>query len=82
VKRIICWASFVTLSAAPAFATIVPVCQGAHQAIVTRQEEAWISRCAATQQKDVAAAKAEKNCREWLEACRRRSPMRPGFMTF
>jgi len=70
------------LSAAPAFATIVPPCQSAQQAGHVQQEEAWIHQCALAQQKSGAISEAESNCRRWLEACRRAPPTRPGFMTF
>jgi len=75
-------AVFAALCAAPAFATIVPACQSARQAVHVQQEEGWIHQCARAQQKSGAISEAESNCRRWLEACRRAPPTRPGFMTF
>jgi len=73
---------FAAIFAPPAFATIVPACQSAQQAVHVQQEEAWIHQCALAQQKSGAISEAESNCRRWLEACRRAPPTRPGFMTY
>jgi hypothetical protein len=78
--------SFVTLfaavSAAPAFATVVPPCRSASQAISAQQEEAWIRQCAAAQRQGGAISEAESSCRRWLERCRRAPAARPGIMTY
>jgi len=81
MRRLLLSTIFAMLSAAPAFATIVPPCQSAQQAVHAQQEEAWIRRCASAQ-KNVAIAEAESSCRRWLETCRRAPPTRPGFMSF
>jgi len=73
---------FAALCATPAFATIVPPCQSAQQAVHAQQEEAWIHQCALAQRKSGAISEAESNCRRWLETCRRAPAARPGFMTF
>jgi hypothetical protein len=75
---------FVALCTAPAFATIVPSCLSAQDAVHAQQEEAWIRRCAAAQHNSGAISEAENNCRQWLETCRRAPPAaaRPGFMTY
>jgi len=73
---------FAALCATPAFATIVPPCASARNAVQAHQEAAWIHQCALAQRKSGAISEAENNCRRWLESCRRSPPARPGFMTF
>ena len=82
MKRILFSVGLAVLSAMPAVATIVVSCDDALQAVVDRQEDLWVGRCAGEQSKNMTAAAAERICRQWLETCRRNSSMRPGFMTF
>jgi hypothetical protein len=73
---------FVVLGIAPAFATMVPPCQSALNAVYAQREEAWIRQCTIAQHNGGAISEAENNCRRWLETCRRAPPTRPGFMTY
>jgi hypothetical protein len=67
-------ALFTTLSASPAFATILPSCQSVWHAVNAQQQEAWLRQCALAQRQSGAVFDVEDGCRRWFETCRRTPP--------